>query len=338
MHSKALWTGLKTQPERLVYVDQQERSTMLVPVFEPIHLQTSLIETPPTVTDLAERYLNEHAELHCKSRTVIGYRDMLKRFILPVLGGLEVDKVSRRHIFAFHHSLSHKPYQANRCLEIISKMFNLAEIWEWRPINSNPQKHIIRYKEVMRERYLTKKESERLVRVLNDPELVNGDLAASYLFRLLMLTGCRLGEILTLKWSYTDDEQSWLKLPDSKTGPKTVYVGKAVIQLLREIRLCPTRPITNPYVIWGRYEDRYLADPERKWRKFRLLAGIEDVRIHDLRHNFASQAANQGISLQMIGKLLGHKTITTTQRYAHLAAGEVRVAADRVSSGISELK
>lgn len=305
------------------------------PLIQPQFIPTTRYEPEPTVADLAERYLTEHAMLHCKPRTVAYYREHLQTCILPVLGHLEVAKVTRRHVFALHNSLQHLPYRANRCLEIISKMFNLAEMWEWRQGGTNPRRHILKFKEKMRERYLSKKETQRLMEVLTDPKLHRLDLSASYLFRLLLLTGCRLGEIVTLKWEYIDDDYNQFNLPDSKTGAKKVSVGKSVMALLHEIRIHPDRPITNPYVIWGKYEDALLADPQKKWRKFRKLAGIEDVRIHDLRHNFASYAVNQGMSLEMIGKLLGHKQVTTTARYAHLGSAEIRRAADLVSGGIS---
>ena len=228
---------------------------MLLPaphLAEAHFLPTTIYERPPTVAELAERYLEEHALVHCKPRTLAYYREHLASCILPALGTLEVAKVTRRHILAFHTSLRHLPYRANRCLEIISKMFNLAELWEYRPDGTNPRKHIQKFKEKLRERYLTTDETRRLLKVLNGPNNNRIDIPACYLFKLLLLTGCRLGEVLTLKWSYIDDDTNCFRLPDSKTGAKTVSVGNSVMALLHEIRIYPTRPITNPYVIWGK--------------------------------------------------------------------------------------
>ncbi|MBT5812207.1 MAG: site-specific integrase, partial [Rhodospirillaceae bacterium] len=135
----------------------------------------------------------------------------------------------------------------------------------------------------------------------------------------------------SLKWDYVDQKMQVLKLPDSKTGAKYVYVGNTVMNLLDEIRDHPTRPTDNPYVIWGLIEDSHLDNVQKPWRRFRKLAGIEDVRIHDLRHSFASFAVSKGMSLAMIGRLLGHSQVQTTARYAHLMAGPMTEAASSVT-------
>ena len=147
--------------------------------------------------------------------------------------------------------------------------------------------------------------------------------------RLLILTGCRLGEIQSLKWDYIQGNK--LKLPDSKTGAKTVYLGEAVLPILSNIE----RVDQNPYVIVGNKEGQHVTDMQKPWRRIRKEANLEDVRIHDLRHTFASGAVSMGESLPMIGKLLGHTQVQTTARYAHLADDPMHSAAERVSGAIA---
>jgi len=284
------------------------------------------------VKELAERFDKEHIALRIKASTGKEYRRNLERFILPALGRLRVEDVTRADIAKFHHSLHHIPYQANRCLEIISKMFNLAEMWGLRPDGTDPRKHIRKYPEEKRERFLSAAELRRVGAVLSEMETENIEMpSAIAAVRLLMLTGCRLNEIMTLKWAHVDADAPALRLPDSKTGAKTVHLGKAALDVLLAIPQVPD----NPWVITGTKEGAHLSDLQPFWRRVRARAGIKDVRIHDLRHTFASTAVAGGQGLPMIGKLLGHTQVQTTARYAHLAADPVREAADQVSGGIA---
>ena len=286
-----------------------------------------------TVRELAERFDKEHIALRIKSSTAKEYRRNLDRFILPALGRLRVEEVTRADIAKFHHDLRHIPYQANRCIEVVSKMFNLAEMWGLRADGTNPRKHIKKYPEEKRERFLSAAEMRRTGEVLAEMEIENIELpSAIAAARLLMLTGCRLNEIMTLKWAYVDTEAPALRLPDSKTGAKIVHLGKAALDVLRAIH----RIDGNPWVITGAKAGARLADLQPFWQRVRARAGIKDVRIHDLRHTFASVAVASGQGLPMIGKLLGHTQVQTTARYAHLAADPVRAAADQVSSGIAQ--
>ena len=148
---------------------------------------------------------------------------------------------------------------------------------------------------------------------------------------LLILTGCRLNETMALKWKYVDLEAGMLNLPDSKTGAKTVYLGKPAIDTLRRLPRLPD----NPWVIYGIKPGGRLIDLQPFWQRLRARAGLKDARIHDLRHTFASAAVAAGQGLPMIGKLLGHTQVETTARYAHLAADPVKAAAERVSGVIA---
>ena len=148
--------------------------------------------------------------------------------------------------------------------------------------------------------------------------------------RLLMLTGCRLGEIMTLQWDHVDIAGRALLLPDSKTGAKVVHLGQPAAEVLNKI----LHVDGNPWVIVGTLPGARLSDLQPFWQRVRARAGLKDVRIHDLRHTFASTAVAAGQGLPMIGKLLGHTQVQTTARYAHLAADPVKNAADQVAENI----
>jgi integrase len=150
-------------------------------------------------------------------------------------------------------------------------------------------------------------------------------------FRLLLLTGCRLSEIQRLRWEHVYLDEGELRLPDSKTGAKTVHLGAAAIALLRSL----PRVEKNPFVIAGKNSGWYLTDLQRPWRRIRSVAVLNEVRIHDLRHTFASGGLAVGEGLSMIGKLLGHTQVQTTARYAHLAADPVKQAADKIAERLA---
>ena len=228
----------------------------------------------------------------------------------------------------FHHDLRHIPYEANRCLEIISKMFNLAELWGLRPDGSNPRRLIQKYPEVKRERYLSLDEIKHLGDVLREVEHEGREMPSAILaIRLLIYTGCRLSEIMTLQWDYVDLEARTLNLPDSKSGAKKVFLGRPACELLENA----PRLHGNPWVITGTLPGARLNDLQPFWQRVRARAGLPEVRIHDLRHTFASTAIAAGHPLPIIGKLLGHTQVQTTARYAHLAAQPAMIAADSIT-------
>lgn len=284
----------------------------------------------PTVVVLCERFLTEHVELRCKATTQRDYVSTVRRFIVPRLGTFKISDVKRSDVAKLHHDLRETPYQANRVVAALSKIFNLAEVWGLRPDGSNPCRHVRKYREVKRERYLTLEEIKRLGQVLDSAERDGSEQQPVIdAFRLLILTGARMREILTLKWEYV--RGGVLVLPDSKTGAKRVVLGKEAGEVLSGINKIDS----NPYVITGKIEGQHWNDLERPWRRIRARAGLPGVRIHDLRHSFASFAASAGESLMMIGKLLGHSQAQTTARYAHLAPDPVNETADRVTALIA---
>jgi len=287
-----------------------------------------------TVTELADRFDQEHISVRLKESTAKGYRRMIERVILPALGRHRVTEVTRADIAKLHHDMRHIPYDANRCLEIISKMFNLAEMWGLRSDGTNPRKHIKKYPEEKRERFLSAGELRRVGEVLREMEQEGVELVSAIAaVRLLMLSGCRLGEIMRLKWDYVDFSGRALRLPDSKTGAKVVHLGQTALDVLTAIE----RIDDNPWVVTGTLPGAPLYDLQPFWQRVRARAGVKDVRIHDLRHTFASTAVAAGQGLPLIGKLLGHTQVQTTARYAHLAADPVRIAANQVSGQIAAL-
>ncbi|MFN6933548.1 MAG: tyrosine-type recombinase/integrase [Tsuneonella sp.] len=288
--------------------------------------------TALTVRELADRFDEEHIAVHLKASTAKEYRRNLKLFILPAIGHLRIVDVTRADIAKYHHDWRHRPYQANRNLEIISKMFNLAELWGLRPDGTNPRRHIKKYPEKKRERYFSPGELQSIGRVLGEMEEERIELpSAIAAVRLLLFTGCRLGEIMTLRWEHVDLDSKLLRLPDSKTGAKEVHLGNAAIAVLETI----TPALDNPFVIEGRNPRAHLTDLQPFWQRLRGRAGLKNARIHDLRHTFASVAVSHGQSLPMIGKLLGHTQVQTTARYAHLANQPVLQAANDVSDLIA---
>ncbi len=287
----------------------------------------------PTMKGLGERFLEEHVAVRCKPSTQYEYRRSVELFINPKIGTRRVTDIQRRDIAELHHSLRHIPYQANRTLGVLSKMFNLAEVWGLRPDGSNPCLHVKKFVEEKRERFLSADEYAALGRALAELEAVKSEPASVIAaIRLLMLTGCRLSEIMTLKWAYIDWQAKAFRLPDSKTGAKVVLFGDSVAAILRAIPKLPD----NPWVITGTREGARLTDLQPPWRRIRQRAGLDDVRLHDLRHSFASGALFLGEGLPMIGRLLGHTQVQTTARYAHLALDPVRNAAEKVSDFIAK--
>ncbi len=284
----------------------------------------------PMVTDLADRYLREHAEVRKKAKSIEEDRRNWSKHILPALGTRKVEDITPDDVRSLHTKMQKTPYAANRVLALLSKAFNLAEVWGWRGQHSNPTRHVERYQEQRQERFLSSEELARLGAALANAEDAQTELPqAIAAIRLLLLTGCRKGEVLTLKWEYLDTERSCLWLPASKTGAKAVPLGAAAVELMESL------PRHSEYMLPGRNGDGHLIGLHRSWARIRAAAKLDDVRLHDLRHSFASVGASDGMGLPIIGGLLGHKHPATTARYAHLAAHPLKVAADVISGEIA---
>jgi integrase len=224
------------------------------------------------------------------------------------------------------------PYAANRTIALLSKFFNWCEAQGIRPDHSNPCRHVEKYGEDKRERFLSAEELARLGQVLDEEEKRAGSLPWIVgAIRLLIFTGARLNEILTLRWDHVDFERSMLLLADSKTGKKAIYLNPPSVEVLRNL----PRLAGNPYVICGGRAGRHLINLEKPWRSIRAKAQLDNVRLHDLRHSYASIAAGVGLSLPVIGKLLGHSQPQTTARYSHLSADPLRKASWTIGDIIS---
>jgi len=285
----------------------------------------------PTVAELAERYFREHVAVHCKPNTSKAHRYIVGKYILPAFGSLPIGALNRRHVSSLHYRLRKTPSTANEVIGTLSRMLNRAEAWGLYPAGRNPCRHVVKYRQLGRERFLTEEEFRRLGLTLETLEAEGRvPVHAAAALRLLMLTGCRYNEIVTLRWEDVHLDASEIRLRDSKSGPRVVPLSPAAGRVLADLPRAPG----NPWVIAGRKPGSRLPHITYYWYRVRERAGLEDVRLHDLRHSFASRALALGESLPMIGKLLGHTKMQTTARYAHLARDSVRDAAARVAASI----
>src|SRR5215217_4026251 len=229
----------------------------------------------PTITALANRFLEEHSAAKSKNRTYTEYRRLMERIVKPELGRYKVEDVHSSDIERLHLKFRATPYQANRLVAVLSKMFN----WSGRRGERNPCVGIERFAEERRRRYLSSAELARLGAALAQAEaqkLTSPHVIAA--IRLLVFTGARLSEILTLRWDHVDLERGILNLADSKTGAKTIYLNVASRKLLTAL----SRLENNPFVVPGERHGRHLVNLEKPWRKIREMAQLSDLRLHDL--------------------------------------------------------
>ena len=291
----------------------------------------SKADAGPTVAEVAERYMREHVMVRCKPTTVRQCRHILDGHLLPAMGALRLGAIGRERASALHYSLHRTPTMANQVVDLLSRLFYMAELWGIAPEGGNPCRFVRKYQEKSRERFLSEEEFRRLGRVLGEVE-AEGRVCSSAVaaFRLLMLTGCRRNEVLTLRWEDVDLEAGELHLRDAKTGARSVALSPAARSVLASL---PRRP-DNPWVIAGMRPGARLSNLNNAWLVVRARADLKDVRIHDLRHSFASRALALGESLPMIGKMLGHRKVQTTARYAHLARDSVKASAGRVAESL----
>jgi integrase len=304
---------------------------------------------------VAEEFLSLHVAAKRKGRTASEYRRIVQSRIVPVLGSKRIADVHRNDVARLHGRLADTPYEANRALAIVSAVWNWAGRRGEVALADNPAKAIERYPEQGRERYLISTELGRLGEALRQGETIglpyevdetkSGakhapkpdkrrsklDPFAVAAIRLLILTGARLREILDARWEHVDLERGVILLADSKTGKKPIYLSAAAQAVLASI----PRVSGNPHIIAGAKDGAPRADLKKPWRTVTKAAELEGVRIHDLRHSFASIGAGASMGLPIIGKLLGHSQAETTHRYAHLDADPLRRAAETIGATIS---
>ena len=285
----------------------------------------------PTMAGLAERYMRDRVAARCTASTAAVYRRALDKHILPALGEMPVGAVGREHVTELHHAMRGEPHAANAVLKIVGKMLSLAVEWGLREAGPNPCRAVRKYRTRPRERFLTDAEYRRLggaLDVLEAKGKVSRHAAAA--IRLLVLTGCRRNEVLELRWDDVDRTTGELRLRDGKTGARMVPLTPAAADVLDAIPWVQD----NPYAIAGRRSGARLKNINDPWALVRAEAGLDDVRLHDLRHSWASRALALGESLSTISKLLGHSHIQTTARYAHLARDMEKTSAAKVGGSI----
>jgi integrase len=250
-------------------------------------------------------------------------------YLLPKHGARKAHDFSRADLARLHLSIQDRPYQANRLLAVVASMYSFGERHGLVPEGYNPAVRIERFPEARRERFLSTEELGRLGEAFRQFESDGRFAAGIAALRLLLFTGARLSEILHLRWEHVDFERGLLLLPDSKTGRKAITLNApalAVLQSLEQI---------GAFVIPGANPDTPRADLKKPWAAVIEAASLPGLRIHDLRHSFASVGAGAGLGLPIVGKLLGHAQAATTQRYAHLDADPIRRAADAIGATIS---
>lgn len=317
----------------------------------------------PTLKELSERYQTETAAGRKESSKTL-YAMYWSKHILPVLGSKKTRDITRADVAKLHAAIAAGGHRvtANRVLVHLRAFYNWAadDVEANLPKGfTNPTAKVERFQEFAKERYLTAEELGRLGAALRQGETVGipwpkndeskpkakhapkrADVRLTFLapaaaaaIRLLLFTGARLREILHLQWSEVDMERGLLHLANSKTGKKTIVLAAPAMELLA------TLPRLGRYVIAsesaGKKDEKPRADLHRPWKLVCRAAELEGVRIHDLRHSFASVGAAGNLGLPVIGTLLGHRSPDVTQRYAHLADSPLRAAADRIAETIA---
>lgn len=284
-----------------------------------------------TVSEYADRYLENHSRPNNKASTVRHIEGLIDRYIKPELGQTAIATLSKADVARLHMKLSGTPGQANGVRALISSMCTVAESWDLRPENSNPTRHVKKYKLRPRKRILTGDELQRIGCALIEYESISPFTAMA--IRFLLLSGCRLHEALSLKWKYIDFGNSVVHLPDSKTDFKDVPLGDPATKLLRRV----PRMIRNPYVFVGRKPGSHLSNPNNAWRTIKTRAGIEDLTLHDLRRNFVTTATAANVGIRNIGAVVGHSNMSTTEMYSHAVPAAVKAAAYKTSDLVEAL-
>jgi len=283
---------------------------------------------------LVERFLADHVEEKRKSKTATHYRSILEGHLIPKYGSKKAQELTRADMAKLHLGMKHAPYQANRLLAVVGSMYSFGDKHGLTPEDFNPARKIERFPETSRERFLTTEELEKLGQVFRELEESGRFGTGIQALMFLLLTGARLNEVLKLKWSYVDLERGLLLLPDSKTGKKAITLNSASAAILGELRNKADVKNNGEYVFYGVDPEIPRSDLKKPWAAVTEAAGLNGLRIHDLRHSFASVGAGAGLGLPIVGKLLGHTQASTTQRYAHLDVDPLRRAADAIGTAI----
>lgn len=309
-----------------------------------------------TVNEMVSKFMTEEVEPKRKSRTAELYQLYFDKHVIPKLGTRRARDVTRAEVAKLHREIGKKrPVTANRVVVTLSGAYGWAASAGEIPEGTNPCKGISRFAEEGRERFLTGEELQRLGASLalaeteglpmeidesnpkskhtpkKNPRTVMDEHSVAAI-RLLLLSGCRLREILHLRWSEIDFERGMLFLPDSKTGKKSVVLNAPALSILADLKRVGQYVIASTSA--GTKDETPRADLHRPWRAVTKHAGLEKLRLHDLRHTHASIGAGAGMGLPIIGRLLGHRQVSTTAKYAHLAVDPLRAASDKIAAQI----
>jgi integrase len=302
-----------------------------------------------TVADLCALYLREGTAT-LKPATVRNHRSRIHAHVIPLLGDRRVRDVGRGDIERLQAAIADGCTALDRrtgprgrsivrggkgaarlTVMMLSAIFSFAVARGLR--RDNPCTGVRRFKPSSKERFLSAAEQVRLGEALSAALAGGANPTAIAAIRLLALSGMRRGEVLLLKWNEVDFERQCLRLGDSKTGAKVVQLGAAALDLLAGLAEAKAALV---YVFPSAVaRDHPISDINHVWQRVRRAAGLADVRLHDLRHSFASDLVNSGASLAMIGKLLGHRSVATTARYSHLSDDPLRAVADRAAGSIA---
>ena len=281
----------------------------------------------PKLSDFSKIFIKRHIQPHVKPSTAKTYQSLISSIILPGLGKMRLNEISRTDIESLMARNNNRRTTANHGMVLLKLMFDKAQLWEMTSSERNPCSNIQKFKTKMKERFLSEKDIANLINVLDQFE--HQKLApqnAINAIKLLVLTGCRKNEIVMLTWPEVQFDEGILRLLDSKTGGKDIILSKAAITILQEVPRSQSK-----YVFTGKNPMKPIRGLQKIWERIRKNANLEDVRLHDLRHTFASIAVSSGVSLYEVGKLLGHTSIQSTQRYAHLERASLRESLNKFS-------
>lgn len=288
--------------------------------------------TAPTVADLVERFLTETAPARIEARrmtasTLIGYRNQCRRYILPKLGKLKVAAVTRRDIERFAERMASTPTMRNRTLALLSRLFTLAEHWEWRSQRTNPARGVDRAREDARDRTLSAADFAALADAL---EALDAEQpAAVAAIRVTAMSGLRISEVLSLAWQHVDLETGRAVLTQSKTGRRVVPLAAPVVAIMS----MQPRIHGNPFVFTGARNAAVGYSHVRKvFKRAVAQAGIGDVRLHDLRRTVATNLAGAGLGAFAIRDVLGHSTLAMSNRYVRMAGDALTEATERAAA------
>lgn len=344
------WIMLGAFPVMTVEIAREKAKDTASAVQQGIDPAADLQEKKSALTteDALDAFTKEYVD-KLKPNTVAFYGNVIEKHLKPKLGRLRVNAFGYSDIAKLHTALKEKPYMANRCIAVLSVFLNWCEKHGYREKYTNPCKEISLYREHKRQEFMTEDDFSRLGDALNTLEAnwrerqatntrgprdkqkkvdtITPQSAAA--IRLLLFTGARLNEILSLKWEYIDMERGIATLPDSKTGLKPLVLSVPALAVLESL------PEMSEWVFPANSKTGHQVNLKEAWGDVLKFASMKRWRLHDLRHGFASVMVNSGASLPIIGKILGHTQVSTTQRYAHLEQNPARKAAEDAAGRIA---